>query len=121
MDRNDPMDPHTIREPWRDLLGDDPRDVMMPLWRVYGRCRARSKQSKKRCRKVPLLGGTVCEKHGGAAPQVKAAAEARLQETLVWPAIYRLGELIQQRDSPAVAVRAINSVLDRTGFGRGSS
>jgi hypothetical protein len=94
---------------------------MIPIWRTHGRCKARSKQSKKRCRKVPLLGGTVCEKHGGAAPQVKAAAEARVLKALVPPAVNRLAELIQQRDSPAVAVRAINSVLDRTGFGRGSS
>jgi len=121
MDRNNPMDPHAIREHWRDPLGDDRRDVMIPIWRTHGRCKARSKQSKKRCRKVPLLGGTVCEKHGGAAAQVKAAAEARVLEALVLPAVYRLGELIQQRDSPAVAARAIDSLLDRTGFGRGVS
>lgn len=88
MDRRHPMDPPHRLERWRDVNGgDDAEDVMIPLWRTHGRCTARSKQSKKRCRKVPLLGGFVCEKHGGAAPQVKAAAQGRLLETLVLPAI----------------------------------
>lgn len=34
--------------------------------------------SSGRCRKQPIKGGAVCRTHGGSAPQVKAAAEARL-------------------------------------------
>jgi hypothetical protein len=33
-----------------------------------------------RCAKAAMLGGTVCRSHGGAAPQVRAAAERRLAE-----------------------------------------
>jgi hypothetical protein len=42
------------------------------------RCRAKSKATGKRCRKAAILGGTVCQKHGGGAPQVKAKAAERL-------------------------------------------
>lgn len=36
--------------------------------------------SRGRCRKQPIEGATVCRTHGGSAPQVRAAAEARLRE-----------------------------------------
>lgn len=42
-------------------------------------CTAKSKRSGKQCRNAPILGGTVCERHGGKAPQVRAAANRRLQ------------------------------------------
>lgn len=32
------------------------------------------------CRKAPILGGTVCGTHGGRAPHVRAAANARVLE-----------------------------------------
>jgi hypothetical protein len=41
------------------------------------RCTAKSKRSQERCRRAAVIGGTVCAMHGGKAPQVKAAAEAR--------------------------------------------
>ena len=44
------------------------------------RCTARSSQTGRRCRKRPMKGATVCETHGGRAPQVKAAAARRLAE-----------------------------------------
>jgi hypothetical protein len=34
----------------------------------------------ERCRNAPIKGGTVCHKHGGSAPQVKAAAARRVAE-----------------------------------------
>lgn len=34
--------------------------------------------STGRCRKQPIKGATVCRTHGGSAPQVRAAADARL-------------------------------------------
>jgi len=40
-------------------------------------CTARSKQTGERCKQRPVKGGTVCRFHGGAAPQVAAAAEQR--------------------------------------------
>jgi hypothetical protein len=43
------------------------------------RCTARSSRTGKRCAKAPIAGGTVCPTHGGRAPQVKAAAAARIE------------------------------------------
>lgn len=51
--------------------------------------------------------------HGGAAPQVKAAADERLR-ALVDPAITRLAELVAQTEFPSVAIAAVKDVLDRT-------
>lgn len=34
----------------------------------------------KRCTLPPIIGGTVCHKHGGSAPQVRAAARRRVSE-----------------------------------------
>ena len=51
------------------------------------------------CTKAAIPGGTVCRFHGGAAPQVKAAAERRLAEVEVQRAVATFGE---RRDvSPA--------------------
>lgn len=41
------------------------------------RCTAKSKRSQERCKRAAVVGGTVCAMHGGKAPQVAAAAEAR--------------------------------------------
>jgi hypothetical protein len=80
---------------------------------MTGRCTATSKQRGERCLRQAIPGGTVCYWHGGAAPQAKKAAEARLAE-LQNPAITRLGELIQQREFPSTALSAVKDVLDRT-------
>lgn len=53
------------------------------------RCTAHSSRTGERCRKAAVLGGTVCENHGGSAPQVRAAAKRRLAEEA---AIRRLDE-----------------------------
>ena len=45
-------------------------------------CKAKSTRTGKRCGKVAILGGTVCRFHGGAAPQVKAAAAQRVRDML---------------------------------------
>ena len=45
-------------------------------------CKAQSSRTGKRCGKVAILGGTVCRFHGGAAPQVKAAAAQRVRDML---------------------------------------
>lgn len=44
------------------------------------RCTATAKRSGERCQRAAIPGGKVCIKHGGTAPQVKAAAERRLAE-----------------------------------------
>lgn len=40
-------------------------------------CTARAKSTGARCRGTAIIGGTVCWKHGGSAPQVRAAAAGR--------------------------------------------
>lgn len=42
------------------------------------RCTATSRTTGKRCGAWAIAGAVVCHYHGGAAPQVKAAAEARV-------------------------------------------
>lgn len=89
---------------------DDPMEHTNPMERP--RCTATNRQGK-RCGKPPIPGGTVCRMHGGAAPQVKAAAMERLM-ALQHPAIDRLEQLIGQKEFPTVAYAASRDVLDRT-------
>jgi hypothetical protein len=41
------------------------------------RCKAHRKNGEQ-CKKAPINGGAVCQKHGGGAPQVKAKAAERV-------------------------------------------
>ena len=43
-------------------------------------CTAKSKASGQQCRRRAIKGATVCQMHGGTAPQVKAKAEETLKE-----------------------------------------
>src|SRR2546423_13437131 len=52
----------------------------MPRWPDMDeskRCTATSKRTGRRCGLARIPGTTVCAKHGGAAPQVRAAAARR--------------------------------------------
>lgn len=44
------------------------------------RCTATARRTGERCQNPRIRGGDVCRTHGGAAPQVRAAAAARLRE-----------------------------------------
>lgn len=44
------------------------------------RCTAHSSRTGERCKKAALRGATVCRSHGGAAPQVREAAQHRAAE-----------------------------------------
>lgn len=66
-----------------------------------------------RCGKEPILGGTVCRMHGGAAPQVRAAALERLKQYQD-RALDRLFSLVEQQAYPSTAYQAVRDVLDRT-------
>jgi hypothetical protein len=77
------------------------------------RCTAKSKQSGQRCKRPPIIGGTVCRMHGGAAPQVKQAALERLL-AFQHPAIDRLMQLVNQTEYPSTSYQAVRDVLDRT-------
>lgn len=87
-----------------------PMDQLQPMERVT--CTATNRQGK-RCGKPPIAGGTVCRMHGGAAPQVKAAALERLMQYQD-RAIDRLFGLVQQEQYPSTAYQAVRDVLDRT-------
>lgn len=67
----------------------------------------------RECRLSPIAGGTVCHKHGGAAPQVRHSASQRLL-SLVDPALDELHRILTSRSAPDnVKVAAANTVLDR--------
>ena len=77
------------------------------------RCSAQSKQSGQRCKRAVVPGARVCHYHGGAAPQVKEAADERLR-ALLYPAIQTLAELIDLKEFPTVRLGASKDILDRT-------
>jgi hypothetical protein len=80
------------------------------------RCVARSKRTGLQCASNAIVGGTVCKHHGGAAPQVLAAARRRLVE-----AADAVSVLIDLLDSGNERVRraAATDLLDRAGMFRG--
>jgi hypothetical protein len=58
----------------------------------------------------------VCHKHGGSAPQVRAKANERLRE-MVLPALTELRKIIDHPSTTdADKLKAINMVLNRTGY-----
>jgi len=75
------------------------------------RCTAHS-SSGERCKKAAILGGNVCQTHGGGAPQVRAAAMRRL-EAAAEKATERLIQLSEQDEDRSVALRASDSIIDR--------
>lgn len=85
------------------------------------RCTATVRSTGERCKRAAIKGGTVCTSHGGAAPQVRKKARDRLLE-LVDPAINELAKLLNRDDvDDSVRLRAITSLLDRVGYGPGST
>jgi hypothetical protein len=54
-------------------------------------CVAQSKQSGQRCKRAPIPGGVVCVMHGGKAPQVRAEAERRTQQSTLHAAAVTFG------------------------------
>ncbi|WP_133055438.1 hypothetical protein [Mycolicibacterium elephantis] len=91
-----------------------------PWWRSQSpeiqarRCRGH-KKTGVRCGNFAIQGATVCRFHGGAAPHVKAAARARLENAADRMA-RNLLELAETADSDAVRVKATDSALDRSGL-----
>lgn len=74
-------------------------------WRV--RCRAHRK-SGERCKRYAIAGGWVCMAHGGAAPQVRAAALRRLEEGAARAlALRTLGRLQAQRQEGDALTRRV--------------
>jgi len=87
----------------------DPTD----LWtkgKTMSQCTAKSSRSKKRCKAPAIPGGSVCQAHGGRAPQVRNAAARRVAH-LVDSAITRLEKALKSKNE-AVAFRAAQDILD---------
>src|SRR5271167_1693381 len=78
-------------------------------------CTAKSKRSQLRCKKDAILGGNVCQRHGGGAPQVKRSAALRLA-MLVDPAIGVLATSLRQKKDKRLALTAAQDVLNRNGY-----
>ncbi len=57
----------------------------------------------------------MCPAHGGRAPQVRAAALARLEATVLTN-IQRLEQLRDQDEDLSVSMRASADLLDRAGY-----
>lgn len=54
-------------------------------------CKAKAKGTGQQCKRSPIIGGDVCSKHGGAAPQVAAKAAARAQQDAIRGLLENLG------------------------------
>jgi hypothetical protein len=89
-------------------------------------CTAMSKQTGARCKRAPIVGGFVCDLHGGKIPAVQKSARERLQE-MVDPALAALLRALRtappcehcgrsDADRDPVVLRAAQLVLDRAGF-----
>lgn len=87
-------------------------------WETYAepsrRC-AGHKKTGEQCKNAAILGSTVCRFHGGAAPHVKAAARARLENAADLMAKQLLG-IALTADSDGVKLAAIKDALDRAGL-----
>jgi hypothetical protein len=84
------------------------------------RCTATAKGTGERCKRRPIPGGTVCVKHGGGAPAVRAAAERRQLEAaagavlskLVWdPAAAPVTDNVSEMQRLAGSMRQAVDVL----------
>jgi hypothetical protein len=64
------------------------------------KCTAKSTTTGKRCGKWPVRGSTVCEFHGGNAPQVKAKAKQRLETEKAAKAAKRLAVHLEADENP---------------------
>lgn len=78
------------------------------------RCRAKNTKGEQ-CQRISVAGARVCYMHGGAAPHVKRAAMARLENAADRMARNLLG-LADEAESENVRLSATNSALDRVGI-----
>lgn len=72
----------------------------------------RSTFTGKWCGKWAIKGGTVCDKHGGNAPQVKKAAQRRLEQMLLRK-VDRLHEISEQNIHMPSALGATQAIINR--------
>ena len=86
---------------------------------LENRCTAKAHKTGEQCRNNAIRGGTVCRFHGGASGHVAKKARERLLE-MVEPALAQLNQIMSKpATSDSDRLRAIQMVLDRTGYGPG--
>lgn len=73
------------------------------------------KKTGERCKNAAILGATVCRFHGGAAPHVKRAARARIENAADLMA-KELLRIALSAESETVALAAVKDALDRGGL-----
>lgn len=78
------------------------------------RCSARKKDGTP-CRKPPIIGGTVCMSHGGAAKHIREAARNRLLASQDW-LMAELLRIAKSSKNDSVKLKAIRDALDRAGL-----
>ena len=79
------------------------------------KCSAHSSRTGDPCKKFAIVGGTVCDTHGGRAPQVREAARRRI-ETFAEEAIDGIQNLARIGQKEEVRLRAYQDMLDRAGL-----
>ena len=84
-----------------------------PITSAAGRtqCCAHSKRTHLRCGARAIPGGTVCQWHGGAAPQVIASARERLR-ALAPVAVQTLDTLMARPEYPTTQLGAARTVIE---------
>jgi hypothetical protein len=85
-----------------------PPDTTSPMPPAGQKCTA-VRGNGKPCGRWPILGGTVCMAHGGAAPQVREAANRRLQRDQMRR---DLGELMAELEVDAAGRGPTELLLD---------
>lgn len=93
-----------------EAVAANPMQVAKPV--PDGRCTATARgRHQGRCKQPAVPGATVCRFHGGAAPQVIAAA--RLRCLMAADAVMaKLIKAVDEKDAPLSArVQAMNSLL----------
>jgi len=110
-----------VAKAWTDPAnwdGDDYIGPGLPPWGNRTRCSA--VRGGRRCRKGTIPGGTVCNTHGGAAPQVRRRAKLRALQ-LLDPALGQLARIIANPSDQRTALAAIKLVAELNGMGRAAN
>jgi hypothetical protein len=81
------------------------------------RCTATAKGTGQRCRRAPIVGGTVCVKHGGGAPQVQKAARQRILDAAQDAVSTLIRATVDDNVPWPVRLAAARDLLDRAGEG----
>lgn len=102
-------------------MSDEPMDDLVEDL-GYVSCTATSKQSKKRCRRRPVPGLTVCVMHGGKTPAAQAAAADRVQTEAaekelakLWVGLEHATAVSDPVASMARLAGALEAMLDQVG------